>query len=105
MRATVDAYRTYQQDDTTLRSLSHTDLHQAITFDTSPDSNSSDGDFTSYNTALDAVIAINQHAFDAAIAAGTDASSGWTDWIPVSLIALIMVAVFLGVQPRLAEYR
>jgi hypothetical protein len=88
-----------------LRSLARTDPQQAIAFDTSPAPGQSNGDFISYNTALDALIAINQHAFDTAIAAGEDALGGWTSGISYGLCALLAMAVLLGVRPRLAEYR
>ncbi|MBU3067529.1 hypothetical protein KO481_39160 [Nocardia sp. NEAU-G5] len=104
-KATVDAYRAYQADDHTLRADAATDLRQAISFDTNPQPGSSDGDFDAFNSQLDILIGINQHAFDTAIPAGIDALSGWATWLPYVLFALVTVAIFLGVRPRLAEYR
>jgi len=104
-QAMFDAYRNYQRDDQTLRREATTDLRQAISFDTSPAVGASDGDFAAFNTALDGVIAINQHAFDKAVPAGIDALSGWTNWITYVLFALAAVAIFLGIRARLAEYR
>ncbi len=104
-RATLAAYHTYQQDDTAFRAQAENNLQQAISFYTSTDYGSSDGDFAAYNIQLNSVTDVNQHAFDAAIPAGINALSGWTNWIPYSLFALITIAAFLGVRPRLAEYR
>ncbi|WP_216898523.1 hypothetical protein [Nocardia alni] len=104
-RATLAAYHTYQQDDTIFRAQAETNLQQAISFYTSTDYGSSDGDFAAYNIQLNSVTDVNQHAFDAAIPAGINDLGGWTDWIPYALFALITIAAFLGIRPRLAEYR
>ncbi|MEC3918268.1 hypothetical protein [Nocardia sp. CDC160] len=97
----VTAYQAYQHDDHTLRGLAGTDLRAAIALDTG----ASNDHFAAYDKALVATIDINQHAFDAAIADGEDALSGWTDWLPYGAAVLFAVLILVGVRPRLAEYR
>lgn len=104
-RTTMDAYRAYQADDRTLRADATADLRQAITYDTDPNPGASDGDFAAFGSRLDVLIGINQRAFDTAIPASIDALSGWTNWIPYVLFALVAMVIYLGVRPRLAEYR
>ncbi|MCX4096147.1 hypothetical protein [Nocardia sp. alder85J] len=99
------AFQAYQRDDRSMRALAAEDLGTAISFDTSADPGQSDGDFAFYDDSLNKVVAINQRAFDAAVTDGIDTLSGWNRLLPYSALALIAVLVFLGVRPRLAEYR
>lgn len=50
------------------------------------------------------VIGINERAFDAAIQAGQQGTQGWTGLIPAGAVAFIIIAMLVGVRPRLAEY-
>ena len=80
-------------------------LRAAIAFDTSYAHGNSNWAFTQYDNALLAVIAINQHAFNAAITAGQHGVQGWTGLIPAAAVMVILALLVVGVLPRLAEYR
>ncbi|MQY28476.1 hypothetical protein [Nocardia aurantia] len=99
------AYQSYQRDDRTMRAMAAADLHEAISFDTSDDPGQSDGDFGYYDDKLQAVIDIDQRTFDTAVTRGVNTLTGWSSWVPYTAFALIALLVFLGVRPRLAEYR
>jgi hypothetical protein len=102
----LSAYQVYERDDRHIRALNaRGELSAAIAFDTSYASGNSNWAFTQYDNAVVAVIAINQHAFDAAIQAGQQGTQGWTGLIPAGAVAFIIVATLVGVRPRLAEYR
>jgi hypothetical protein len=98
------AFQTYELDDRVLRQKAQTDLHEAVRFDTSPAAADSDGAFVAYSDALNAVIGINQKAFDQRIASGLGTMDGWP-WIPIGGAAVFVVLTVLGVRPRLAEYQ
>jgi hypothetical protein len=100
------AYQVYERDDRHIRALNaRGDLSTAIAFDTSFAPGNSNWAFTQYDNALVAVIAINQRAFSEAIQAGQQGVSGWTGAIPAGAVAFIILAILVGVRPRLAEYR
>ncbi|WP_155981553.1 hypothetical protein [Nocardia sp. BMG111209] len=99
------AFQSYQRDDRTMRATAAADLTEAISFDTSDDPGQSDGDFRDYDNKLQAVIGIDQRAFDTAVTRGINTLAGWNTWVPYTAFALIALLVFLGVRPRLAEYR
>jgi hypothetical protein len=103
---TLAAYQVYQLDDRKIRAMATTgDLRAAILFCISTSPGNSNYDFGQYDAALTALIAINQHAFDGAIADGDRETGGWTGLIPGLTVLLLAASVFVGVRPRLAEYR
>jgi hypothetical protein len=103
---TLAAYQVYERDDRHIRALNRSgNLSGAIAFDTSYAHGNSNWAFTRYDNALAALIAINQRAFNGAIAAGQHGLSGWSGPIPAAAVILIIVLVLGGVRPRLAEYR
>ena len=100
------AYQVYERDDRHIRALNRAGhLRAAIAFDTSYAHGNSNWAFTQYDNALLAVIAINQHAFNAAITAGQHGVHGWTGLIPAAAVMVILALLVVGVLPRLAEYR
>jgi hypothetical protein len=102
----LTAYQNYQRDDRQVRALaSRGDLRGAIVFDVATTPGNSNYDFAQYDKALVAVISLNQNAFDTAIRDGETVIQGWTDAIPLFAILLISALLFVGVRPRLAEYR
>ncbi|GAA5190276.1 hypothetical protein GCM10023322_45060 [Rugosimonospora acidiphila] len=97
--------QSYELDDRRIRALAADGrLDDAIALDTSYASGGSDFAFDQYDKSLAALIAINQHAFDGAIAAGRHGLNGWTayPWVGCGLVLTLLVA---GVRPRLSEYR
>jgi hypothetical protein len=103
---TLAAYQLYERDDRHIRALNKAGhLGAAIAFDTSYAHGNSNWAFTQYDNALSAVIAINQHAFNAAINAGRQGVNGWTGLIPGVTVILVIVLLAAAVHPRLAEYR
>jgi hypothetical protein len=102
---TLSAWQVYQRDDRHIRAL-NTDgnLSEAIRFDTSFAAGDSNGAFTSYDSALVKVTAINQKAFDADIGAGERELRGWAA-IPAVAWAVIAALILVGCHPRLAEYK
>ena len=103
---TLAAYQVYERDDRHIRALNHSgNLSGAIAFDTSYAHGNSNWAFTRYDSALSALIAINQRAFSGAITAGQQGLSGWTGPVPAAAVVLVIVLVLAGVRPRLAEYR
>lgn len=99
------AYQVYERDDRVLRPLAKHDAAGAVAFDTGTAPGQSDWAFNRYDAALSAVIAINQNAFTAAIAAGQGGSAGWDAAFPAAGAALLTALLLAGVRPRLAEYR
>jgi len=103
--ATLKAYLAYEQDDHVLRTLNATSPRAAASYDTSMAPGQSNWAFYQYDSALEALIAINQRAFNAAIAAGQGGTAGWSGLIPAGGALAIAVLALLGARPRLAEYR
>jgi hypothetical protein len=102
---TLAAYQVYERDDRHIRALNASgNLRGAIAFDTSYATGNSNWAFEQYDKALVSVITINQHAFNAAIAAGQQGVRGWTGLIPAIAVLVILALVLLGVRPRLGEY-
>jgi hypothetical protein len=101
----LQLFAVYQADDRRIRGLvSAGELGPAIAFCTSYQPGQSNDAFTQYDHALTALIAINQTAFTANVAATGDDLRGWTliPWLILPAIAVLLAA---GVWPRLAEYR
>jgi hypothetical protein len=103
--ATLSAYQGYERDDRVLRSLAAGGPRAAAEFGTGTAPGQSDWAFTRYDGALTALIAVNQRAFTAAVAAGQGDAAGWDGLIPAAGAALIAGLVIAGARPRLAEYR
>ena len=102
---TLTRYQSYQRDDRRIRALATGgDLRAAIAFCTSYQPGDSNYAFGQYDAALTAVTAINQKAFDEAIAAGEHELDGWYLKLTLAAAAIALLA-FLGVRRRLAEYR
>jgi hypothetical protein len=103
--ATVKAFALYVHDDGVIRTdADDGDLTAAVLFDvgvTSPQSNYA---FARYDDALNSVIALNQKAFDTAVAQGDASLDAW-DWLPFALAVLLPSMVALALAPRLREYR
>lgn len=98
---TLLAYQVYEHDDRHIRTLNRAGNHSgAIAFDTSYATGNSNWAFEQYTNALASVMAINQHAFNAAIQAGRQGVRGWTGAIPAAGVALIVLLVLVGVRPE-----
>jgi hypothetical protein len=100
----LDGYQAYQLDDRKIRALvAAGQLDQAVAFCTSYAPGASNNAFAAYDQAMTDLIAINQRAFDAAIADGHTALTGWVagTW---ALAAVTSLLVVLALRPRLAEY-
>ncbi len=103
--ATLTAFQVYQRDDRRIRALNTSgDLNAAIQLCTSYAPGGSNAAFSAYDKTLVHVTAINQNAFDDAVAAGERGLRGW-NLIPWVAGALAVLLVLAGVRPRLAEYR
>lgn len=103
---TIAAYQAYQLDDRKIRALSTGgDLRAAITLDIGTGPGQSNYDFGRYDASLTALIGINQRAFDTAIKDGDSQLDGWTGLIPALAVLVLAGLVFVGVRPRLSEYR
>jgi hypothetical protein len=102
---TLLRYQTYQLDDRRIRGLATTGhLDDAIALCTSFAPGGSNDAFDRYDQSLAGLIAINQRAFDQAIAGGQGNLGGRTvaAWIGC---AVVLALVAIGLRPRLAEYR
>lgn len=100
---TLLAYQAYERTDRELRAMAKTNLAAAVAFDIGTAPGQSDWAFNRYSAALSSVIAINQNAFTAAVAAG-EGGGVWNGTLPAVAAALLAALVLLGVRPRLAEY-
>ncbi|MFC5181477.1 hypothetical protein [Actinomadura harenae] len=99
------AWQAYQANDVRLRGLmDKRQVQAAVTFDTSPSADDSNGSFTRFDQAMARVIAVNQDQFTANIRSGADVLSGWTV-VPPAAALVIIGLVLAGLRPRLAEYR
>jgi hypothetical protein len=102
---TLHRYQAYQLDDRRIRALStagHLDEAVALCTDYSP--GGSNYAFDQYDTALSAVIAINQKAFDEAIDRGQHSLQGWTTGLWTGGLAVLLL-LWRGTAHRLNEYR
>lgn len=100
------AWQAYENDDHTMRTLAGRGMTAAVTYDSGTRPDQSDGSFNQFAAALSAVIAVNQRAFASAVAAGEREAGrdSLQSVLPVMVLALAGLA-YLGVRPRLAEYR
>ncbi|WP_433326662.1 hypothetical protein [Spirillospora sp. CA-294931] len=101
LRAVLARYRTFQQDDFTLREMVAAGRRsEAIELRMGD----ADRDFRAYDASMLKLIGIHRAAFDKAVDAGDDGSSGWNVILPVGGL-VILALLLVGVRPRLAEYR
>jgi hypothetical protein len=75
-----------------------------VRFTLSPQAGESQGDLGALDAGLGSWIAIEQTRGDAELATGAQALDGW-QWLPVAVWALVVALVYLGIRPRLREYR
>lgn len=102
----LTAFQRYQQDDRTIRALRNQgQLKQAVTFNTGTAPGQSNADFELLGAALGDVLAINQRAFDAAVAEADAHPSPGTAAVGGIALTLALALSALGVRPRLREYR
>jgi CHASE3 domain sensor protein len=98
-------YQTYQVTDRRLRTMVHNgDMVGAIRSYTGYALGGAQDTFKPYAGAIEQLIGINERGFTSAVKAGEDALAGWT-WPPPLLAIAVVVLVFVGAAPRLAEYR
>jgi hypothetical protein len=98
-------YETYQLDDRRVRSLATSGhLEEAVAFCTDYSPGASNDAFEQYDTAMSALIDINQRAFDRAIGQGEGRLRGWTAGCWVGGVAVLLL-VGAGIYSRLREYR
>jgi hypothetical protein len=98
-------YQTYQVTDRRLRAMVRNgDLVGAIRSYTGHAPGGAQDTFTPYVGEIEQLIYLNQQGFTGAVKAGEDLLSGWT-WPPPLLALAVVVLVFAGTAPRLAEYR
>ncbi len=98
-------FRVYETDDRVLRAMTKTNLARAIGYDINVAPNDSDGAFNAYASALQSDININTAAFTQAVADGQrNAGGGFLAVEALAALAVISL-VYVGVRPRLAEYR
>jgi hypothetical protein len=104
-RAVLQTWAAYQRDDRTLRAdATSGDLKEAVRFDTSPAPSDSNGHFNAFDLALGRWIQVNQDAFDAAVNAGVGNLAGWSVYPAVGAL-LVVALTFVGLRPRIGEYR
>lgn len=98
-------YQEYQRADRKIRALNTSgNLGEAIRFCVSFAPGDSNYLYDQYDQALGRFIGINQRAFEDSVRAGERNLSGWT-WLPPAVLLGVMLLVFVGVRPRLSEYR
>ncbi|WP_405731678.1 hypothetical protein OG607_34085 [Streptomyces sp. NBC_01537] len=101
----LTTYQAYQRDDRTIRSLASSGrLAEAIAYCTSYAKGDSNYAFGQYDQALQALIAINMSAYEAA---SSDGAAGALT-VPLGASGAVLAAaglMVLGLRPRLAEFR
>lgn len=98
---TLRRYEAFQQNDRRLRALSAAgQTGQAIRFQMDALGRS----FEEYDQALVSLTAMHQRTFQAAIADGDDRLTGWDYALPGAILVAVAL-IFVGVRPRLLEYR
>lgn len=105
--AAEDVFRrfaTYEQFDRRMRDYAAHDLRRAIDFNTSYHEGNSNWSYRNFQQALDDVLAINRDHMTRSARDGKDTLGGWS-YLPAAGAALIVAAAYLGLRPRLREYR
>ncbi|WP_369185706.1 hypothetical protein [Streptomyces sp. Y1] len=101
----LSAFQQYQRDDRRIRELNaQGKLKEAVTFDTGTTPGQSNADFDALSAALDDNRAINQRAFDAAVATTDHDLDATTAGVGAAALAVALVLTALGVRPRLREF-
>ena len=101
----LTAFQQYQRDDRKIRELNaQGKLKEAVTFDTGTTPGQSNADFDVLSAALDDNQAINQRAFDGAVAATDDDLGATTAGLGAAALAAALALTALGVRPRLREF-
>ncbi|MFH8387423.1 hypothetical protein ACH4E7_42085 [Kitasatospora sp. NPDC018058] len=101
----LNAFQQYQRDDRKIRELNtQGKLKEAVTFDTGTTAGQSNADFDALSAALDDNQAINQRAFDGAVAATDDDLDAATAGLGAAALAAALILTAAGVRPRLREF-
>ncbi|MEU4588399.1 hypothetical protein AB0F92_41200 [Kitasatospora aureofaciens] len=101
----LTAFQQYQRDDRKIRELNaQGKLKEAVTFDTGTTPGQSNADFDVLSAALDDNQAINQRAFDGAVAATDDDLGATTAGLGAAALVAALALTALGVRPRLREF-
>ncbi|MGW7580126.1 hypothetical protein ACWGKU_03980 [Kitasatospora sp. NPDC054768] len=99
------AFQQYQRDDRRIRELNAQGrLKEAVTYNTGLTPGQSNADFGTLAAALDDNQAINQRAFDAAVAATDGDLDAVTAGTGAAVLAAALALTVLGVRPRLREF-
>ncbi|WBP86219.1 hypothetical protein [Kitasatospora cathayae] len=99
------AFQQYQRDDRKIRELNvQGKLKEAVTFDTGTTAGQSNADFDVLSAALEDNQAINQRAFDGAVAATDDDLDAATAGLGAAALAAALALTAAGVRPRLREF-
>ncbi|MEY9843361.1 hypothetical protein [Streptacidiphilus sp. MAP5-3] len=102
---TLLAYQAYERDDRKIRALVQAGhLEQAIAYCTSLAPGGSNADFNAHDAALQALIGINESAYESVSKSGAD-SAGADEWILVGGMAVVVLLLGAGAWPRLKEFR
>jgi hypothetical protein len=103
-RRTLEAYAKFERDDRILRTdLGHADVTGAIGLDTNPASGLNI-DFGAFDGALEQWIGLHETSLELAMDAGSDRLDFWLGAALV-MAPLVAASTWLGVVPRLIEYR
>ncbi|MFE5585534.1 hypothetical protein [Kitasatospora sp. NPDC056531] len=99
------AFQQYQRDDRKIRELNaQGKLKEAVTFDTGLTPGQSNADFDALSAALDDTQAINQRAFETAVATTDDDLGATTAGLGAAALAAALALTALGVRSRLREF-
>ncbi|MFI9366406.1 hypothetical protein ACIG5E_35930 [Kitasatospora sp. NPDC053057] len=101
----LTAFQQYQRDDRKIRELNAQGKHkEAVTFNTGTTPGQSNADFDVLSAALDDSQAINQRAFEHAVATTDDDLDATTAGLGAAALAAALALTALGVRPRLREF-
>ncbi|SEK76336.1 hypothetical protein [Streptacidiphilus jiangxiensis] len=102
---TLLAFQAYQVDDRKIRAMvAAGQLEQAIAYCTSLAPGGSNADFNAHDAALQALIGINEKAYESASTTGTHRADSAL-WLQLGCVAGVLVLIGAGAAPRLREYR
>jgi hypothetical protein len=104
-KAVMETWAAYQLGDRVLRrDATAGNMPEAVRFDTSAAPNDSDGLFNAFDAALGTWIQVNQDAFNQAVATGDGNLNGWNLYPAIGAL-LVVALTFVGLRPRIGEYR
>ncbi|GAB7184455.1 hypothetical protein ATKI12_4286 [Kitasatospora sp. Ki12] len=99
------AFQQYQRDDRKIRELNaQGKLKEAVTFNTGLNPGQSNADFGVLSAALEDNQAINQRAFEAAVATADGDLDATSAALGAAALAAVLALTALGVRPRLREF-